>query len=63
MLPKDGGENLVITKSLKDCMLLYELGVPAIAPCSENLFVSQKQFEKLKTFFGTGKNSEIRRYT
>ena len=51
MLPKDGGENLVITKSLKDCMLLYELGIPAIAPCSENLFVSQKQFEKLKSKF------------
>ena len=51
MLPKEGGENLVITKSLKDCMLLYELGVPAIAPCSENLFVSQKQFEKLKSKF------------
>jgi DNA primase len=51
MLPKTGGETLVITKSLKDCMLLYELGIPAIAPCSENLFVSQKQFEKLKNKF------------
>lgn len=51
MLPKDGGENLVITKSLKDCMLLYELGIPAIAPCSENLFVSQKQYDKLKSKF------------
>ena len=51
MLPKEGGDILVITKSLKDCMLLYELGIPAIAPCSENLFVSNKQYEKLKSKF------------
>lgn len=51
MLPKEGGNTLVITKSLKDCMLLYEFGITAIAPCSENLFVSQKQFEKLKNKF------------
>ena len=32
-------------------MLLYELGIPAIAPCSENLFISQKQYEKLRSKF------------
>lgn len=37
MLPKSG-DILVITKSMKDCMTLYSLGVPAIAPISENCF-------------------------
>jgi len=50
-LPKDGGEYLVITKSLKDCMTLYELGVTAIAPNSENIFVTDNQYEKLKNKF------------
>lgn len=51
MLPKEGGENLVITKSLKDCMVLYEYGITAIAPCSENVFVSDTQYNKLKSKF------------
>lgn len=51
LLPKTGGDALVITKSLKDSALFYELGIPAIAPCSENLFLSKKQYEKLKTKF------------
>ena len=51
MLPKEGGDVLVITKSLKDVMCLYEYGIPAIAPNSENLFVTDKQFEKLKKAF------------
>lgn len=50
-LPKEGGEYLVITKSLKDCMTLYEFGITAIAPNSENLFVTPAQYEKLKTKF------------
>lgn len=50
-LPKDGGEFLVITKSLKDCMVFYEFGIPAIAPCSENLFVTSNQYLKLKSKF------------
>lgn len=50
-LPKKGGELLCITKSLKDTMLLYELGIPAIAPNSENIFLSDEQLEKLKTKF------------
>lgn len=37
MLPKSG-EFVVVTKSLKDVMALYEFGIPAIAPNSENLF-------------------------
>ena len=48
MLSKSGGDYLVITKSLKDCMCLYESGIPAIAPNSENLFITDKQYQKLK---------------
>lgn len=48
MLSKDGGDYLIITKSLKDCAALYEFGIPAIAPCSENLFVTESQYERLK---------------
>ena len=51
MLPKEGGDYLVITKSLKDVMCLYEFGIPAIAPCSENLFLTENQYEKIKRKF------------
>lgn len=51
LLPKNGGNLLVITKSLKDCMLLYELGITAIAPNSENLFVTDSQLDRLKQKF------------
>lgn len=50
-LPKEGGDILVITKSLKDCMTFYSLGITAIAPNSENLFITEAQYEKLKTKF------------
>lgn len=30
-------------------MALYEYGIQAIAPCSENEFVTEKQYQKLKT--------------
>ena len=49
-LPKEG-ELLVITKALKDVMSLYELGITAIAPCSENLFLTESQYNKLKERF------------
>ena len=45
------GDVLVITKSMKDVMCLYSLGITAIAPNSENLFVTESQFEKLKKRF------------
>ena len=51
-LPKIG-DVLLITKSQKDVMLAYELGVPAIAPCSEVLFLSNKQIQHLKKRFKT----------
>jgi DNA primase len=51
-LPKTG-DILLITKSQKDVMLAYELGIPAIAPCSEVLFLSNKQIQHLKKRFKT----------
>lgn len=49
-LPKTG-DYLVITKSLKDVMTLYNLGIPAIAPISENCFLSEAQYHRLKERF------------
>ena len=49
-LPKEG-KLLVITKSLKDCMTLYSLGIPAIAPNSENIFINDNTLENLKSRF------------
>lgn len=49
-LPK-GGDILIITKSLKDCMSMFEFGLTAIAPNSETLFVSDAQLIKLKQRF------------
>lgn len=51
MLPKQGGDLLVITKSLKDVMCLYEYGITAIAPCSENEFLTNTQYQKVKSKF------------
>lgn len=49
-LPKTG-DYLVITKSLKDCATLYEFGVPAIAPNSETIFLSEAQLTALQKRF------------
>ena len=46
MMPKSG-EFLVITRSMKDVMLCYELGIPAIAPNSENLFITEAQWDNI----------------
>jgi len=51
MLPINGGDYLVVTKSLKDVMCLYEFGIPAIAPCSENLFLTDAQYNRVKNKF------------
>ena len=42
------GKLVVITKSMKDVMCLYSLGIPAIAPNSETQFVSDKFLEELE---------------
>lgn len=49
-LPKSG-KVLVITKSMKDCMCLYSMGIPAIAPNSEHLFIPDSVLESLKQRF------------
>lgn len=50
VIPKEG-EFIVITKSLKDVMSLYEFGITAIAPNSENLFLTEGQYKRLKLRF------------
>lgn len=47
----DKGKLLVITKSLKDVMTLYSLGIHAIAPNSETLFIPDSLLEELKERF------------
>lgn len=49
-LPKSG-DIVVITKSMKDVMCLYGLGITAIAPNSETLFITEQQYEVLKERF------------
>lgn len=49
-LPKTG-KLLVITKSMKDSMCLYSLGISACAPNSENLFISEAMLTELKSRF------------
>lgn len=49
-LPKSGNI-CVITKSMKDCLTLHSLSIPAIAPCSETLFVSDNVLSNLKERF------------
>lgn len=39
---------LIITKSLKDVMSLYELNICSIAPCSESVLISEYQIDRLK---------------
>jgi hypothetical protein len=45
------GNNLVITKSLKDVMCLYELGFTAVSLQSENLFPKRHVFKQLEDRF------------
>lgn len=49
-LPKKS-KLLVITKSLKDCMVLYNLGIAAIAPQSETQFIEENVLEDLRKRF------------
>lgn len=43
----ENGEWLCITKSLKDCLTLYSLGIPAIAPNSETCYLTDSQHKKV----------------
>ena len=48
----ESGDNLIITKSLKDVMALYEVAkLPAIAMQSENMLPKRHVFEQLNTRF------------
>lgn len=49
-LPKSGNL-LVITKSMKDVMCLYSLGISAVAPNSETQFISDTMLSDLKKRF------------
>ena len=51
-LPKTG-DTLIITKSLKDVMVLYEMGISAISPSSESTFIPDNVLEDLKKRFKT----------
>ena len=47
-LPKEGGSLLIITKSLKDVMCLYEMGFYAISPSSETTFIPDDMLQSLR---------------
>ena len=47
-LPAKGGDILIITKSLKDVMVLYEMGYNAISASSETSFIPIEILDKLK---------------
>ena len=48
-LPKEGGNLLIITKSLKDVMCLYEMGFNAIAASSETTFIPEDILKSLRS--------------
>ncbi len=48
-LPQGGGNLLIITKSLKDVMCLYEMGYYAIAASSETTFIPDDILNNLKS--------------
>ena len=48
-LPQEGGNLLIITKSLKDVMCLYEMGFNAIAASSETTFIPDDIIESLRS--------------
>lgn len=47
-LPKEGGNLLIITKSLKDVMCFYEMGYYAIAAASETSFIPDDILQSLR---------------
>ena len=48
-IPKEGGDLLIITKSLKDVMCLYEMGFYAIAASSETTFIPEDILKSLRS--------------
>jgi 5S rRNA maturation endonuclease (ribonuclease M5) len=49
-LPEQG-KILCITKSMKDTMLLYSLGIASLSPNSETQFIEEKRLDELKARF------------
>lgn len=49
-LPKEG-DLVVVTKSMKDVMVLHELGIPAVAPQAESVIINTNQYKALKKRF------------
>lgn len=47
-IPQEGGDVLIITKSLKDVMVLHEMGVDAIAGSSETTFIPDNVLKSLR---------------
>lgn len=47
----DDGEFVVVTKSLKDVMVLHELGIPAVAPQAESVIITSRQYTALSKRF------------
>jgi hypothetical protein len=47
------GKTLIITKALKDIMVLYNFNIPAIAPQSETQIIDVKLYEELSSRFET----------
>ena len=47
----ENGNLLIITKSMKDVMCLYEMGYTAISPSSESTFIPDKVLKQLKRRF------------
>lgn len=45
------GDYVVVTKSLKDVMVLHELGIPAVAPQAESILITSRQYQALKKRF------------
>ena len=48
-LPQEGGNLLIITKSLKDVMCLYEMGFYAISASSETTFIPEDILQSLRS--------------
>ncbi len=51
-LPLEANEPLIITKSMKDCMLLHELGYKSLAPQSEHQFLTKSKYRYYKQNYG-----------
>lgn len=51
-LPKEG-DHCIISKSLKDVMVLFESGFVAISPTSENILITEGRYKRLEEKFKT----------